>query len=476
VAQGLLDYWKATLYTQLREAEVEPAAPCPTTTVLKDFPEDDSAKLVADAEACVTSLAPEDREVARRLLQRLARLESAVRELHPVAVPRAALDELGNVGQVVRVIHSLEKAGVIRSSITPLGEPRVELAAGHLIRTWPRYSEWLKERLAFRTAAYLWQQHNRHSSALTSGPTLAEASGYRDLDAVEGEFFHSSRRHEAHIQRVRTRGGFALLALAILVLLIVIILQWRVMKSDKANQSLRTQASELEEQKTLLEKRKAELEREQAKKTKRVTDINRMMRGLSEIVVAENSDYRQLTRWRWDQMREEVSADEEIRKVLKAREADLQTLLKSDSRLERGRAALAIAHEMRNHSLQEKDEWVYNMMLSVRNVTYHTAKEVTKELVRAASDPKKSIKDVMAYEREFWRLYWGPLGMVEGPQVESAMIAFGRALDDWKDWEQTKNPRWDQMRDRLAKLQKDLVAAFDADLKRPIELHCPQKR
>jgi hypothetical protein len=144
--------------------------------------------------------------------------------------------------------------------------------------------------------------------------------------------------------------------------------------------------------------------------------------------------------------------------------------------LERGRAALAIAHEMRNHSLQEKDEWVYNMMLSVRNVTYHTAKEVTKELVNAASDPKKSIKDVMAFEREFWRLYWGPLGMVEGPRVESAMIAFGRALNDWKNWETTRSPSWDQMRDRLARLQKDLVAAFDADLKRPIEIHRPQKR
>ena len=117
VAQGLLDYWKATLYTQLREAEVEPAAPCPTTTVLKDFPEDDSAKLVAAAEAAVESMPPEDRDLARRLLQRLARLEPAVREFHPVAVPRTALDELGNVGQVVRVMHALEKAGVIRSSI-----------------------------------------------------------------------------------------------------------------------------------------------------------------------------------------------------------------------------------------------------------------------------------------------------------------------------------------------------------------------
>jgi hypothetical protein len=32
----------------------------------------------------------------------------------------------------------------------------------------------------------------------------------------------------------------------------------------------------------------------------------------------------------------------------------------------------------------------------------------------------------------FWRLYWGELGRFEGPQVEGAMVRFGRALQSWQ--------------------------------------------
>ncbi len=30
--------------------------------------------------------------------------------------------------------------------------------------------------------------------------------------------------------------------------------------------------------------------------------------------------------------------------------------------------------------------------------------------------------------RRFWQLYWGPLGVVEDPEVEAAMVAYGRQL------------------------------------------------
>lgn len=32
-------------------------------------------------------------------------------------------------------------------------------------------------------------------------------------------------------------------------------------------------------------------------------------------------------------------------------------------------------------------------------------------------------------KEDFWRLYWGPLGIVEEPAVANAMVAFGRCLD-----------------------------------------------
>jgi hypothetical protein len=33
----------------------------------------------------------------------------------------------------------------------------------------------------------------------------------------------------------------------------------------------------------------------------------------------------------------------------------------------------------------------------------------------------------------FWRLYWGPLSIVENPAVESAMVALGRLVPDKPD-------------------------------------------
>lgn len=413
VAQGLIDYWKATLYTQLR-GDAEPAAPCTTTTVLKDFPDDDSAKLADTAEATVGALAPDDRDVARQVLQRLVRLESAVREFHPVAVPRADFDEIGNVGQVVRVMHALEKTGVIRSTQMGGGEGRVELAAKHLIRTWPRYTDWLRDRLAFRTSAYLWQQHNRHASALMSGPPLAEAAAYRDMDAVEADFLKSSRRREAHKQRVRTRGIFALLSLVILGLIVGLVLLWRAYVAER---DLR------------------QFKHDQPAVIKRFTDMNRLIRALTDIVVAEG-DYDTLAQWRWQDLKEQLLADPDpfFEGFFRDQEAPINELMRVKGLKNRGTIALDIAHDLRDRSLAAKGQETEAMMKSVRALTFRTADRVVVEIVSKAKDGK-TYADVAAYWREFWRLYWGAVGMVEGPEVERAMVRFGTALDAWEvEW------------------------------------------
>jgi hypothetical protein len=36
--------------------------------------------------------------------------------------------------------------------------------------------------------------------------------------------------------------------------------------------------------------------------------------------------------------------------------------------------------------------------------------------------------EIAAAKEKFWDLYWGPMALVEDRQVESAMVAFGRAL------------------------------------------------
>ena len=473
VAQGLIDYWKATLYTQLR-GDAEPAAPCPTTTVLADFPEDDSAKLVAAAEGAVSALAPEDRDVARRILQRLVRLEPAVREFHPVPVSRVALDEVGNVGQVVRVIHALEKAGVIRSSLAPTGEARVELTVAHLVRTWPRYADWLKDRLAFRAAAYLWQQRDRHSSGLVAGTPLAEAASYRDLDALEGEFLTSSRRRDAHVQRVRTRGVYAFFSLVIVGMAIIILLLVRAWNAEEEKMAADNRKREADKQVKNLEDTQKVI-------NKRVTNINRMMRALSEIVVAVDDDEFELTKWRWEEMSKEVQEDdEELTAFLRAEESNINGLLAGATVDERGPKALAIAHALRNYCVKQNDERYMSMLASVRDVTFSTVTKVTQQLVDVASGSRNMVKDLSTYEREFWRLYWGPLGMVEGREVESAMYQFGEELKKWrKNRSSQKLPP--ATGESLRRTRANLLVAIEREKKQGIgvyssEYQIPQSR
>ena len=45
--------------------------------------------------------------------------------------------------------------------------------------------------------------------------------------------------------------------------------------------------------------------------------------------------------------------------------------------------------------------------------------------IATTKDPRKK-RDAVD---DFWRLYWGPLGIVEPPGVSKAMVAFGRCLN-----------------------------------------------
>jgi cell division protein FtsB len=492
VAQGLIDYWKATFYTQLRDEDTEGTLDSPALTILEDFAETDSEALAAAAEKTVAAMSDEDREIARRILLKLVQLEPAVRDVHPISVPRSALDEAGNVGNVAHVVQELTKAGVIRTLPNP---PTVELTAAHLVRSWKRYADWLKDRLAFRTAAYLWQEQDRHASGLIFGRPLDDAASYRDLDAVEATFLTSSRRREAHIQRVRTRSVYLFFSLVIVGLLIAVALFWRAnsavkarIVADKAKNEAEAAKNKAESEKIKAEaeKNKAEADASAAKakyeqlKTnqaiinKRVTDINRMMRALSEIVVADTPAEMEITRWRWDQMEKEVrgSGDTEIGTVLDRQKLALSQVLSKDvgfglkAREIKGRASLQIALALRNQSLDQKDEWVYRMMESVRRVTYHTAIMVVEKLT-TDDNKSKNFDGIREYAMEFWRLRWGPLGMVADPDVQLKMRNFGSFLEEW---ERTKKAPDSQ---KLNAARRALVDALNEKKEVKIEQFSP---
>ena len=64
--------------------------------------------------------------------------------------------------------------------------------------------------------------------------------------------------------------------------------------------------------------------------------------------------------------------------------------------------------------------------------TYSKAKsELFAQAARAAATmaTSSSAPDVQKAIEEFWLLYWGPLTLIEGPEVEAAMVSIGLILD-----------------------------------------------
>src|SRR5205085_5545910 len=58
---------------------------------------------------------------------------------------------------------------------------------------------------------------------------------------------------------------------------------------------------------------------------------------------------------------------------------------------------------------------------------------------------RKNYAGVLPYVKEFWTLYWGVMILVEGPDVEGAMVAFGQVLLDIERQEiQTPSPVYTQ--------------------------------
>jgi len=84
---------------------------------------------------------------------------------------------------------------------------------------------------------------------------------------------------------------------------------------------------------------------------------------------------------------------------------------------------------------RKKDAQTYALQaataqLEARKPSYSTHLDLCSQASIAAAtiattkDPQKK----KAATEDFWRLYWGPLGMVEENEVGSAMIVFGKCL------------------------------------------------
>jgi WD40 repeat protein/DNA-binding SARP family transcriptional activator len=169
------------------------------------------------AESAYERLEPDQRDVARRLLLRLAgegEGDAVVRRRVPLAELEAERRE-----EVAKVLSALAHDRLIT-----IGEGHVEVAHEALLREWPRLRDWLAEdaegrrlHLHLSAATASWEERDRDRGELYRGARLASALDWAkerepDLNALERDFLAESRRASERSQR-RLRAVLAGVAL-----------------------------------------------------------------------------------------------------------------------------------------------------------------------------------------------------------------------------------------------------------------------
>jgi len=466
-AQGLVNFWTARLTSAGREAErsdgrrsssetlqaLSVSAPVlvsdlPTfdDTLLDEF---DPATLQAatrTADRWIETLSDDDRPLARRILLRLARLATDGDTFEPVPAARATLQDLeASPEKVDEVISRLTDAGVVRVTKGSTAETdQITLRDSSLLTSWETYRRWLKERLAFRQHVISWDRNGRPQKDLYEADARAEARSYGDRNALERQFIDESRRKEIW-QNERNRllkYVFAVLAVVALTGLLctgISAYMWYLnalnAKRDrdlaKAQEAIAKQQKSIAQEKSeLAEERRKVLEDRQ-----RLAEMLSLVRTLAVIGTGSDAE-REIAFQRLDAYKEKLSGTPEIGKLFKDEGQRLESIRKRTNSEEDLKMvqidALNLARVYKNKVLNAPRSVVPDDALQSlkdeRDVIFDTVEFCTSEIVKVATSANRPYHDADAYLKEFWVLYWGEMGLVEGKRVQSAMVQFGAVL------------------------------------------------
>jgi len=159
-AQGLIDYWVATLLGQAETASDATRRRKPELTLLAAFDPATVRQAAAHADALIATLTPQERVLVRRVVLRLVRLRPDAPIFDPIAASRGALHDRGQTPQEVdAILERLQEVGVVHIT---RGEnalnDQVMLRSPGLLEpgTWPTLRTWLDERQQFRGRAVAW--------------------------------------------------------------------------------------------------------------------------------------------------------------------------------------------------------------------------------------------------------------------------------------------------------------------------------
>ncbi len=270
-AQGIIDYWSAALYRQVRAATDRLTS---AETILVDFDPAELEEAIQQANAILESFSAEDLRLARDILLSTTRPTQSGFELEPVSVER--LRAYGDSQRVDKILQQLERTGILKR-ITNGTDPsaRVVLASESYARVWPRLRAWLEHRRQLHDAAVIWQQRNRSTDALLEGQLLKEAQSNRDLSDLEREFIEASRHRRDALQR---RSIAALTACSLVLGAFALVATFLALKLNSANSNLVTAHETLQRTNTKLE----EIVREEKDAREAAEENARMLRSERE--------------------------------------------------------------------------------------------------------------------------------------------------------------------------------------------------
>lgn len=218
-AQGLIDYWVATLYSLnpagMRRMELQ-------QKVLAPFDQHEVDDQVARVQAKTNQLSEDSRKLLSSILLRMVRLDAETGEFNPEPAALSTLQSLGSEEAVNRLIHDFESLGVFRhQTVVSTNEPGLGLDKRAFLRQWPFLRDALNQRRKLGETAAYWNQARRDPGLLLStGKLLEEVQAYHDLNSLEKQFVDESTRARFSSDRLKKRiltGGVVLFAVLALV-------------------------------------------------------------------------------------------------------------------------------------------------------------------------------------------------------------------------------------------------------------------
>jgi hypothetical protein len=477
IAQGLLDYWKATLYSHAPQpsagATATTQAPYElpqTSSILADFDSEGVQGLAQDATRIIEAMSPEQQQLAWRVLQRLIQMADQGPEYVITPIPWKDVECVADARQVEAVLMPLRTAGVVYRT----KDGRLQLALEALVRRWPGLAQLLEKRRLFRDAALFWDRHHRDAAALVAGSLLKEAEGYRDLNKLEHEFVNASeaeakrldeetqRTHRKELELKYTRRlvrAWRIVGILVglsLVLVVGFVIWQQILnqqltyayiqlyeanqKTEELNRQLEAVNRELAKQ-----KRSEEKARKKAQSERLLWRTLALVQLLPEILEANTSAKREIARIHLKYPPRAILEDPLVNRFLKDSEGTIAAIfdLKENNNAPNHPAVtflvaerqefliLEITRRWRNQLLDLKDDEVKEVLKSIRRTSFGTLGAIAQQLASGA-EKGKTLRELDAFRREYWKLYWGKLGLVEGHKVESAQVYFGQAVRLWE--------------------------------------------